>query len=105
MVQNKEDIIKIITAQNAAIHKLGAKRIGLFGSFIRNEQNDKSDIDIVVEFQDGMKKYNNLLDLIDLLEGSFNRKVDLLTWEGMASFIQKEVKKNHSICCHPPLNF
>ena len=28
-------------------------KIGIFGSVARNEQNDKSDIDLIVEFKEG----------------------------------------------------
>ena len=94
MMNNKQDILQQISSLKPAIQKLGAERIGLFGSFARGEQTETSDIDFVVEFRSGMKKYKNLLDLVDLLEETLERKVDLLTWEGMASFVQREVKKD-----------
>lgn len=40
------------------------KRIGIFGSFARGEQTEKSDIDILVEFEDGTE---NLYDLKQML--------------------------------------
>lgn len=94
MVQDKNQILHIIQSRKSTIQKLGAERLGLFGSFARGEQTETSDIDIVVEFQSGMKTYKNLLDLADLLQETLQRKVDLLTWEGMASFVQSEVKKD-----------
>ena len=94
MVQNKQEVFRLIQNHKPAIQKLGADRIGLFGSFAREEQTETSDIDLVVEFRPGMKKYRNLLNLLDLLEEKLQRKVDLLTWEGMASFVQREVKKD-----------
>jgi len=52
-------------------------KIGLFGSYGRNEQTEKSDVDILVEFSGpigfkfaGLKHY---------LESLFNRPVDLST--------------------------
>lgn len=66
----------------------------MFGSFVRGEQKDTSDIDLVVEFESGMKTYRNLLDLAELLEYTLQKKVDLLTWEGMASFVQREAKND-----------
>ncbi|MCE7042104.1 nucleotidyltransferase family protein [Dyadobacter sp. CY312] len=94
MLPDKQHIIELIQSRRLAIQMLGAERLGLFGSFARNEQNETSDIDFVVEFKSGMKKYKNLLDLADLLEETLQRKVDLLTWEGMASFVQREAKKD-----------
>ena len=94
MLPDKQQIIELIQSRKPAIQKLGAERLGLFGSFARGEQNEMSDVDLVVEFRSGMKKYKNLLDLVDLLEETLQRKVDLLTWEGMASFVQREAKKD-----------
>lgn len=40
--QNKERFIK----------EYNLKKIGIFGSYARNENNENSDIDVIVEFQD-----------------------------------------------------
>ena len=94
MIQNKQEIFQMINSRRSAIQGLGAERLGLFGSFARGEQKETSDIDLVVEFRAGMKTYRNLLNLADLLEEILHKKVDLLTWEGMASFVQREAKKD-----------
>ncbi|GAH47221.1 unnamed protein product, partial [marine sediment metagenome] len=39
------------------IKKYGVKRIGVFGSYVRNEQKSESDIDILVEFEKGKKTF------------------------------------------------
>ncbi len=53
------------------------KEIGLFGSYSDNEQNEESDIDILVEFEKpiGWKFFT----LEKYLESIFNKKVDLVT--------------------------
>ena len=93
MVKNKQQVIELIQINMQDIEKFGAERIGIFGSFARNEQNEESDVDLIVEFKLGMKKYRNYLNLADFLEAKLERKVDLLTWESMASFVQREVRK------------
>ena len=59
-------------------NKYGIFEIGLFGSYAKNNANDKSDIDILVklEFKKGM--YQNFCELHKGLEKIFNRKVDLI---------------------------
>lgn len=94
MVQNKNDILALLRNHKSTIQQLGANRLGLFGSYARGEQDVSSDIDIIVEFRPGMKTYRNLLDLSDLLQDTLKAKVDLLTWESMASFVQNEAKKD-----------
>ena len=52
--------------------------LAVFGSFVRDEQNRKSDVDIAIEFDKSKRK--TLLDLLRLeeeLSEVFKRKVDL----------------------------
>jgi len=46
------DIKKIIQLHKEEIRKeYGVKEIGIFGSYIKGEQNDNSDVDILVELE------------------------------------------------------
>ena len=69
---------KYILDKLSQIDKYGIFEIGLFGSYAKNNANDKSDIDILVklEFKKGM--YQNFCELHKGLEKIFNRKVDLI---------------------------
>ncbi len=89
----KEEILRKIEENNEKIKKYGVKRIGIFGSFVRGEQKEGSDLDFVVEFEEGGKSYNNFINLVFFLEGLFDKKVDLLTREGVKSIRIKEVRE------------
>ena len=78
-VQNKQQAFERIQSHQSALKLFGAARLGLFGSFVRDEQSEESDIDFVVEFEPGKKKLHNFLDMADYLEEVMARKVDLLT--------------------------
>jgi predicted nucleotidyltransferase len=53
-------------------------RIGIFGSFARDEQKDKSDIDLIVEFEDNTPDlYNKKQKLRDEIQARFNVPVDI----------------------------
>lgn len=93
-VQNKQQAFERIAAHQSALRQFGAARLGLFGSFVRGEQTDESDIDFVVEFQDGKKKYKNYVHLAYYLQDLMNREVQLVTWEAMAPFVKTEVEKD-----------
>ncbi|MFB4472748.1 nucleotidyltransferase family protein [Virgibacillus sp. SK37] len=58
--------------------KYGVKRIGLFGSYSRDEQNESSDIDLVVEFNDKDLSFDNYMDLKINLEDLFHKPIDLV---------------------------
>lgn len=71
-------ILTKLEENKATIKKYGVKKIGLFGSYLRNEQKSTSDIDILVEFEKGKITFDNYMDLKFLLEDLFKRKVDLV---------------------------
>ena len=64
--------IRTLLAEHKAelIEKYGVKEIGIFGSYLREEQKETSDVDILVEFKGpvGMLMFVNLKNyLSDLL--------------------------------------
>jgi len=74
-----EDIIKVLSENKSMItQKYGVNKIGVFGSYVRSEQDKDSDIDIIVEFKEGYKTFDNYMDLKDFLEEIFSVKVDLI---------------------------
>lgn len=53
-------------------------KLGLFGSFARNEGTEHSDIDLLIEFQPNTENLSKKkLQLKKLIENKFDRKVDL----------------------------
>lgn len=90
-VANKEEIFRTILAHREQFRAFGAARLGLFGSFVRGEQKKRSDVDLLIEFQKDKKSFDNLMDSYFLLEEILNRKVDLLTLEGLHHFVKPRV--------------
>ena len=77
MMKNREDILSVIEQNQAALKKLGVRRLGLFGSCARGEATAESDLDFVVEFSD--KSFDTYMDLKSFLEDLFRSRVDLVT--------------------------
>lgn len=86
-ILTSEKIIKKIGEKGKDIRKYDVKKIGLFGSFVKNKQHKNSDIDIIVEFK--KPTFDNYMDLLFFLEKTFRRKIDLV--------IEKDI--------HPRLNY
>jgi predicted nucleotidyltransferase len=86
-IQSKEHILTILQDQHAELQRLGVRRCGLFGSFVRNEPHDQSDVDILVEFAPEQKTFDNFMRLAFFLEDLFGRKVDLITTESLSPYI------------------
>jgi len=77
----KKQIIKILKKNKVS-------KAGIFGSYARNENNKKSDVDILIEVN------GSLLDVIKIeqeLEEVLHMKVDLLTYEGINPLLKKRI--------------
>ena len=70
----------------------GVARIGLFGSFASQTADDKSDIDLLVEFNDPIGF--RFMELVDFLEALLGRDVDVLTPAGLQGIRVKRVADN-----------
>lgn len=68
--------------------RFGLTKIGLFGSYVRDEQTEESDIDLAVEIESD-NKFRSFFGLKAYLEENLHRKVDL----GIESSIKPIVKK------------
>jgi predicted nucleotidyltransferase len=87
-IQSKESVVSLIQEHKDRIKTLGVKKLGLFGSFVRGEQRAESDIDVLVEFEQGKKTFDNFMQLSFLLEDLLNRRVELVTPESISSYIR-----------------
>lgn len=87
----KNDIAKIIEENTEQIKKYGVKSIGIFGSFVKVANNSKSDIDILVDFYEGQKTFDNYIDLKFFLEKLFHRKVDLVIKRALKPRIKQNI--------------
>lgn len=88
---NSAEIFDLIRQNRSEIYHFGASRIGLFGSQIRGEATAQSDIDLIVEFVNGRKSYDNYINLCFFLEDLFNKKVDLLTPESLSPHLKDRI--------------
>jgi uncharacterized protein len=86
-VNDKREIFALLAENEQQLRRLGVRRCGLFGSFARDEQNERSDVDILVDFEEGRKTFDNFMEVAFLLEDVFGRKVDLLTPESLSPYI------------------
>lgn len=72
--------------------KFGVKRIAIFGSVARGENNKNSDIDVMVELDQPISLFA-FMELENYLSKILGAKVDLTTKKAIKSTIKKEVLK------------
>jgi uncharacterized protein len=85
---SKKHIKDEISSNRSLIRQHGISRIGLFGSFVRQEQKNGSDIDILIDFQKDKETFDNFMAICDLLDNIFKGyKVEVVTTGGLSPYI------------------
>ena len=87
----KEKIKEIIKEHKEILKKYRVKSVALFGSYVRNEQKEDSDIDLLVEFEEDT--YHNFINLIFSLEKLLRKEITVVTKEDLSPYIQPYVLK------------
>lgn len=83
-------ILEIKNKITPILKKYGVKKASLFGSVVREEQTENSDIDLLVE----LPETASLLELANLkldLEETLKKKVDVLTYNSLHPLLKDKI--------------
>ena len=70
--------------------RYGVSRLGLFGSYVKNQQRKKSDVDILVQFNRDIDLFD-FIDLREYLENQLNTRVDLVMESALKPNLGKRI--------------
>lgn len=88
----KEDILKKLKSNKLRLAKFGIRSVGLFGSYVREEQSKESDIDLLIDFEPDKENFDNFMAVCDLFERIFkNKKIEVVTKNGLSPFIGTKI--------------
>jgi predicted nucleotidyltransferase len=92
MVENEMKRSELFQKIASLLKEYGAKKVAVFGSYIREEETKASDIDVIVEFSER----KSLLEFVRIereLSEELGVKVDLLTEKFISPYLIENVKK------------
>jgi hypothetical protein len=92
-MMNREAIFEKITQ---ALKNQGARKIAVFGSYVREEEKPGSDIDVLVEFSER----KSLLELVRIereLSEVLGIKVDLLTEKSISPYLIDTIREQMEV--------
>ena len=89
-LRSASEIMEILNKNMDYMRKeFSVRKIGVFGSYVKDSANSNSDIDILVEFEE--KTFDNYMDLKFFLEDLFGKKVDLVISDAIKKRIQPAI--------------
>ena len=96
-MRSRNEILKTLAHLNPELRStFNVRRIGLFGSYARQEQRPDSDIDLLVDFSEEA----DLFDLIELkyfLEDRLGHRVDIVPERALRDELRQSV---HADVCY-----
>ena len=84
---SKKDIEKILRQNKAILKKYKVNKVGIFGSFATGKTKKKSDVDLLVEFEDVIDLFD-FVHLTDEIQKVLKVKVDLSTPDAIKPYIK-----------------
>ena len=86
---SKQTILLQLKDAKSNLNAIGVNSVGLFGSFARNENNENSDIDILIDFSTEKETFDNLMLVSDLFEQIFKKeKVEIVTKKSLSQYLK-----------------
>ena len=89
---NRDDVVKVLKSKRAAYKRYGVKSLAVFGSAARNRLRKRSDVDILVQFN--QPTWANYIGLKFYLEDLLDRQVDLVTPKGLKPAVRPSDEKD-----------
>jgi predicted nucleotidyltransferase len=86
-INDRISLLNILTSYKHEIRNYGVERLGVFGSFAKNEMTHNSDVDPIVEFSNSKKTYDNYFELSNFLQELLIRKVELVTPQSLSKYL------------------
>jgi len=91
-MKTREEIINLLRqAKPELVREYGVKWLGLFGSYARGEQNEESDVDIVVEVDSSIGL--RFVDLAETLESLLGIRTEVVSKRAIRSRNWELIKK------------
>lgn len=86
-----KEIKKILGTHKTELQeKYKVKEIGIFGSYVKGKQKEKSDLDILVEFREVIDFFE-FLELEEYLSKTLNLKVDMVMKKALKPNIGRQI--------------
>lgn len=90
---SKDQVLDLLSQRLGEMaERFGVKDLAIFGSIVRGEASQASDVDVLVEFA-GRATFDGFMDLKFYLEDLLNTRVDLITNNALRESMRAEIQR------------
>ena len=87
----KSEIKQMLLSHQKTLRTYGVKRLGLFGSYVKETAHSESDIDLLVELEE--VSFDRYMELRIFLEDLFEKKIDLVIADSLKPRLRPRIEK------------
>lgn len=92
-ISSIEEVVAYLRNNKSFLYeRFGVTRMGIFGSFTREEQTSSSDIDMIVEMEGSRKNIHSFLQMKRFLEKELSRKIDMGFEHSLKPIVKEKIK-------------
>lgn len=91
------EIVETLEANADQLHAFGVDRVELFGSYARGEAQEGSDIDLLVEFEEGRGLFDDYIGLQRFLEDLFDPEVDIVKKKNVREELEDSILRGETV--------
>ena len=87
-----EDAIAILKEHETELRQLGVKHLYLFGSTLRGDAREDSDVDLFFDYERGKLGLYELMDVKEQTSHILGRKADIMTRDSLHKVLRKRIE-------------
>jgi uncharacterized protein len=88
----REDAIARLKQHEAELRQLGVEHLYLFGSTVRGEARDDSDVDLFFDYERGKLGLYELMDVKEAAARILGRKADIMTRDSLHKTLRRRIE-------------
>jgi uncharacterized protein len=89
---NRDDAVSRLKEHEADFKRLGVEHLYLFGSTMRGEAKDDSDVDLFFDYQKGKLGLFELMDVKEYAASILGRRADIMTRDSLHKTLRRQIE-------------
>jgi len=92
LVMKRDEAIRRLQEHEAELKRLGVVHLYLFGSTVRGEATDDSDVDLFFDYEKGKLGLFELMDVQDYTASILGRTADVMTRDSLHKILRPQIE-------------
>jgi predicted nucleotidyltransferase len=88
----REDAVSLLKQHEADFKRLGVEHLYLFGSTVRGDERDDSDVDLFFDYEKGKLGLFELMDVKEYAASVLGRKADIMTRDSVHKTLRRQIE-------------